>query len=381
MPKVTVKLVDGQLVIAAVDGPLEIVTATPPPVDPPPVDPPPVDPPPVDPPPVATGHIWVDVSTLPSKPRTGRGWNNMYSMAKNSMPGPVTVSDQNSSTGAWMQACSYVYAATGDTAFLSKVTTGFKSLVSPSLPIDRALALARELQGYVAAAEGIQLAKVDPDLDAAVKAKFRYFLTCPTKSGPASLTKSMEDRANNWGTHAMAAVLLAARYIGDTAVFNHAVQVFRGYLGDRSAYAGFKYDQPGWEEWQADPKNPVGINPKNATIQGHNVDGALPEEMRRGGGFAWPLPATMPTPYPWEAEQGIGVSMAVALNAGVDLRPASDWAHKRSVKWLYEVAKWPISGDDAFQAPLLNWLYPDLKLSVPDGGPGKGMAWTEFTHQ
>jgi len=279
---------------------------------------------------------------------------------------------------AWMQACAYVYAATGDTAFLNKVTTGFKSLVSPSLPIDRALALARELQGYVAAAEGIQLAKVDPDLDAAVKAKFRYFLTCPTKSGPASLLESHQKRPNNWGTHATAAVLMIARYIGDDAIFGNAIKVFGGFLGDYDLYHGFVY---GDLDWQYEPDRPLGINRKGANKGGLNLDGSLPEEMRRGGAFDPELPATMPTPYPWEAEQGIGVAIAVALNAGVDLRPASDWAHKRSVIWLTQVAKWPIAGDDAWQAPLLNWLYPDLKLSIPDGGPGKGMAWTEFTHQ
>ena len=372
----------GRLIISAPGVTFKLVPAAePPPVDPPPVDPPPVDPPP--PPPVSVSdYVWVDVATLPGKPRSGRGWNNMYSMAKGNAPGPVSVADQNSMHSAWMQACAYTYAATGDTAFLAKVITGFKSLVSPSLSIGRALALAREVQGYVAAAEGIQLAKVDADLDAVVKAKFRYFLTCPTTGGgPATLTKSHLDRANNWGTHATAAVLMIARYIGDKTVFDNAIKVFRGFLGDRSSYAGFKFDQPGWEEWQSDSKNPVGINPKNAQIQGHNVDGALPEELRRGGGFEWPLPPTPPTYYPWEAEQGITVSVAVALNAGVDLRPASDWAHLRSIKWLYDVAHWPIVKDDAWQAPVLNWLYPELKLGIPDGGPGKGMAWTEFTHQ
>jgi hypothetical protein len=363
----------GQLVISGEGVKFELVSV----VDPPPVDPPPVDPP-VDPPPVPTGHIWVDVATLPSKPRTGRGWNNMYSMAKGSMPVPVTVADQNSMNSAWAHACSYVYAATGDTSFLSKVVNVFKALVSPTLPIDRALALAREIQGYVAAAEGVQLAKVDADLDAALKAKFRYFLTCKTSSGPASLLESHRKRPNNWGTHATAAVMMIARYIGDDAVFADAIRVFRGFLGDWDAYHGFVY---GADDWQANKSKPLGINAKDATIEGHNLDGALPEELRRGGSFSWPLPATMPTPYPWEAEQGITAAVAVALNAGVDLRPASDWAHLRSIKWLYDVAHWPAIKDDAWQVPVLNWLYPDLKLSIPDGGPGKGMAWTEFTHQ
>lgn len=357
---------DGRLVVTPVGGVFKFV-ATVPPVDPPP--------PPVV---VPTSHIWVDVTTLSSKPRSGRGWDDMYNMAKGSMPGPVTVSDQNSKNSAWAHACSYVYAATGEVAFLTKTVNVFKALVSPSLPIDRALALAREVQGYVAAAEGIQLAKVDADLNEAVKAKFKYFLTCKTSSGPASLLESHRTRPNNWGTHATAAVLMIARYIGDAATFTDAIKVFKGYLGNRSSYAGFVY---GELDWQSDPAHPVGINPKGATIQGHNVDGALPEEMRRGGGFVWPLPTSMPTPYPWEAEQGATAAMLVALNAGVDLRPASDWAHKRSVIWLTQVAKWQIGGDDAWQAPVLNLLYPDLKLAVPSGSPGKGLAWTEFSHQ
>lgn len=373
MPQITGTInAEGQLILSAVGAKFALI---------PTVEPPPVDPPP-QPPVFTSDYVWVDVATLASKPRTGRGWNNMYSMAKNSAPGPVTVADQNSMNSAWAQACAYVYAATGDMLFRTKVLTVFRSLVSPSLPIDRALGLAREVQGYVAAAEGVNLAKEDPDLNEQVKAKFRYFLTCSTPGGgPKTLLESHQLRANNWGTHATAAVLMIARYIGDKTVFDNAIKVFRGFLGDRSSYAGFKFDQPGWEEWQSDPKNPVGINPKNAQIQGHNVDGALPEELRRGGGFEWPLPPTPPTYYPWEAEQGITVSVAVALNAGVDLRPASDWAHLRSIKWLYDVAKWPAGGDDAWQPPVLNWLYPELKLGIPDGGPGKGMAWTEFTHQ
>lgn len=380
MTKLTFTVVGNNIVISG-DSPLEIVTAAPPPVDPPPVDPPPVDPPPVDPPPSTgdKGYIWVDVTQLHSKPRTGRGWNNMYSMAAGSMPGPVTVADQKSNTSAWAQACAYVYAATGDTDYLKKVLGVMRALVSPSLPIGRALGLAREVQGYVATAEGIQLAKVDADLDAAVKSKFRYFLTCKTSDGPASLLESHRKRPNNWGTHATSAVMMIARYIGDAALFADAVKVFRGYLGDYDLYHDFTY---GSLAWQANPKRPVGINPPNSIINGLDVDGMLPEEARRGSTTVGAsLPGGDAIMYSWEATQGTTAAMAVALNADVDLRPASAWAHKRSIHFMLDVAHWPISGDDAWQAPVLNRLYPDLKLAVPDGSPGKGLAWTEFTHQ
>lgn len=375
MTKVVVSVVGGNIVIAGIDAPLEIVTATPPPPPPPPPDP---DPEP-EPEPTPTGYIWADVTALPNKPRTGRGWDNMYTMAKGDAPGPVSVSNQDSKNSAWAHACAYTYAATGDTAYLDKTLGVFRTFVSPSLSMGRALALAREVQGYVAAAEGIQLAKVDADLDAAVKARFKYLLTAKTSGGgPATLLESHQKRPNNWGTHATAAVLMIARYIGDKTVYDNAIKVFKGYLGDYDLYHGFEY---GELDWQYEPQRPLGINRKGATINGHNVDGVLPEEMRRGGPPTWPLPKTPPTFYPWEANQGSGASMLVALNAGDDLRPASNWAHKRNVVWLIEEAKWPIQGDDAFLAPVLNLLYPDLKLAVPAASPGKGLAWTEFSHQ
>jgi len=303
----------------------------------------------------------------------------MYTTAKGSAPGPVSVSDQNSTHSAWMQACAYVYAATGDKAFLDKVLTGFRGLISPSLPIGRALGLAREVQGYVAAAEGIQLAKVDADLDAAVKAKFKYFLTCKTSSGPASLLESHRERPNNWGTHATAAVLMIARYLGDTTLFTDAIKVFRGWLGEYDLYHNFVW---GDLAWQFDKAHPVGINPAGAVINGLNVDGMLPEEARRGSTtVGTSLPGGDAQMYTWEAEQGASAAMAVALNAGVDLRPVAAYAHKRSINFAINTAHWPIAGDDAWQAPVLNWLYPDLKLAVPSGSPGKGLAWTEFTHQ
>jgi len=304
----------------------------------------------------------------------------MYNFGKGDAPGPVSVSNQDSKNSAWAHACSYIYAATGDTVFLNKTLGVFHTFVSPALAMGRALALAREVQGYVAAAEGIQLAQVDADLNEAVKAKFKYLLTAKTSGGgPATLLESHQKRPNNWGTHATAAVFMIARYIGDDAIFANAVKVFKGYLGDRSSYAGFEY---GDLAWQFRPAAPVGINEEGAIINGLNVDGALPEELRRGSTTVGStLPGGDAQMYTWEANQGMGAAMLTALNAGVDLRPASNWAHKRNIHFALNIAKWPISGDDAFLAPVLNLLYPDLKLAVPSGSPGKGLAWTEFSHQ
>lgn len=326
----------------------------------------------------AGSYIWADVSKFPSKPRTGAGWDAMYNMAKGDAPGPVTVADQGSNNSAWTHACAYVYAATGDMVFYNKAMGALKSLCSPSLPIGRALGLAREVQGYVAAAEGLQLAKQDPTFDAVLKAKFKYFLTCKTSSGPASLLESHQKRPNNWGTHATSAVLLIARYIGDATIFANAIKVFRGYLGEYDTYHDFAY---GDLAWQFRKDRPVGINEKGAIINGLNVDGMLPEEARRGSTSTNSYPGGDAQMYTWEATQGSTAAMVTALNAGSDLRDVAAYAHKRGINFALNTVNWPIAGDDAFLVPLLNLLYPDLKLAPVTGGPGKGLAWTLFSHQ
>ena len=66
-----------------------------------------------------------------------------------------------------------------------------------------------------------------------------------------------------------------AIYLGDDVEVDAAARVFRGWLGDRTAYAGFRY---GDLSWQANPLAPVGINAPGARIQGHDAAvGAIAE--------------------------------------------------------------------------------------------------------
>ena len=77
-------------------------------------------------------------------------------------------------------------------------------------------------------------------------------------------------------------------YLGDTSDLERAATVYQGWLGDRAKYAAFKY---GGMEWQADTAKPVGINPKGSVKNGKPVDGCMPDDQRRSGGFEWPPPA------------------------------------------------------------------------------------------
>jgi hypothetical protein len=55
-----------------------------------------------------------------------------------------------------------------------------------------------------------------------------------------TLISTHEQRPNNWGTHAGASRVAASAHIGDDADVARAAAVFKGFLGDRASYAGFK---------------------------------------------------------------------------------------------------------------------------------------------
>ena len=109
----------------------------------------------------------------------------------------------------------------------------------------RTLALGRNLVSYVIAADLIDLKRYDAGSDQ----QFRSWLAAVRKEtlDGKTLISTHEVRPNNWGTHAGASRVAADRYLGDKADLARAAQVFKGWLGDRSAYAGFKYGELAWQ--------------------------------------------------------------------------------------------------------------------------------------
>jgi hypothetical protein len=105
-------------------------------------------------------------------------------------------------------------------------------------------------------------------------------------------------------------------------------QVFKGYLGDRASYAGFDYGSD--LSWHLDANNPRGINPLGAVKQGVNIDGVLPDDMRRGGSFTTGCPAG--TGYPWEALQGVVVQAELLYRQGYDAWNWQNQAERRAVQ-------------------------------------------------
>jgi len=319
--------------------------------------------------------MWLSASEIASLPTSGIAWTQLKAVADRAA-GTPTLSDQNSNVNVNVLAKALVYARTGQPGYRDDVAAALRVITTGNTESQgQMLALARELAAYVISADLIDLKSYDPDLDTQFRAKLRYLLTAPLGTTNASQTLQIthEKRPNNWGAHAGASRIAVALYLGDGAELDRAATVFHGWLGDYASYHGFQYAEL---DWQADPTRPVGINPVGASKAEQSIDGALPEEMRRGGTFQWP---PIYTDYAWEAMQGAVVQAELLNRAGY---PAWDWENKallRAAQFLYTI-NWPAKSDDGWQPWLLNYAYGSTFAVSEKAGLGKNMGWTNWTH-
>lgn len=312
--------------------------------------------------------IWIGAEQIAALPTSGAAWENLRAEA-DEPTGTPDLSNQDDDVNVRVLAKALVFARTGDARYRTEVIDACRRAIGTE-DGGRTLALGRELAAYVIAAD---LVGLPPDLDA----PFRSWLAAVRHESldGRTLVSTHEDRPNNWGTHASASRAAIAVYLGDSADLQRVASVFKGWLGDRAAYSGFDF---GDLDWQANPSQPVGVNPKGATLQGHPVDGVLPDDQRRGGGFTWPPPAEN---YVWEALQGALATAVILSRAGYpDVWSWQDQALLRAARWLHDQARFPAEGDDTWLPHLVNHYYATSFPAPVPARPGKNLGWTDWTH-
>lgn len=311
--------------------------------------------------------IWINATEIATLPTTGTAWQKLKAEADKAT-GTPKLSNQDDPVNVRVMAKALVFARTKDQRYRTEVINACMAAIGTEKG-GRTLALGRELVAYVIAAN---LVGLPPNEDQRFRTWLRETLT-ETLDG-STLRLTHEQRPNNWGTHAGASRAAVAVYLGDQTEIARCVQVFKGWLGDRVAYAGFKY---GDLYWQADPSKPVGINPKGAMKNGNSIDGVLPDDQRRGGSFKWPPPKEN---YVYEALQGALVQAVILHRRGYDVWNWQDKALLRAFEWLHNQAKYPASGDDSWEPHLINYYY-GAKFPAPvPSAPGKNVGWTDWTH-
>lgn len=329
----------------------------------------------VDPKPIPVGDgIWLNSNEIANLPTSGQGWQNVLSAAGNTASNPSLNVRGPDNTSTLAKAL--VFARTGQESFRQQVRTILGKIIGTENGGDT-LAVLRNTYSYVISADLINLKNYDSSFDS----QFRSWLS--SMRGPVG-TKDCshirgchEKRPNNFGPHAGASRIAIARYLGDTQDLDRAAAIHNGWLGDRTSYSGFTY---GSLSWQCDESQPVGVNPEGCTKNGFNVDGVLPDDQRRNGGFTTNPPCAN---YVWGALQAATVGTELLSRAGY---PAWEWEDKallRAATWLHSAdvksQNWcQPSGDDSWVPYLINHAYGTSFPTSPS--IGKGMGFVDWTH-
>ena len=310
--------------------------------------------------------VWTSHDELQSLPVSGPAWKSLMAAADKPIERPK-LRDQNDTVDVHVLAKALVYSRTQEARYRDDVVSACREAIGTEAG-GSCLGLGRNIAAYVIAAD---LVKLPDDQDVRFRAWLREQLVAIHEG--QSLRSTHEDRPNNWGTHAGGSRAAIARYLGDALELERTARVFKGWLGDRAAYSGFRYRDL---SWQADSAHPAGVNPKGATKEGHSIDGVLPDDQRRGGKFRWP-PAK--ENYVYEAMQGALLQAVVLHRAGFAVWDWEDKALLRAFRWLHDEASFPAVGDDTWQPHVMNYFYGTAFPAPVPARPGKNVGWTDWT--
>lgn len=315
-------------------------------------------------------HLIATAADIAGLPKSGTAWNNLKKAADESAGSP-DLSNQDSNNDVLVLAKAMVYAKTKIASYRTSVLTNLKAVVGTEVG-GRSIAVGRGVPAYVIAADLISLPTFQPTFNSGTfKPWLKKLLTEDLQGDTLVSTHNL--RPNNWGTHSGAARIAIAIYLGDSLQLKKAAAVFKGFLGDRASYAGFSYGSD--LSWQCTESRPVGIDP-GCVKNGINLDGAIPDEMRRGASLQWP-PAS--TQYPWELMQGAVLQAELLQRAGY---PAWTWQNKallRAAKFLYR-ASWPAETNDDWQPWLLDYRYGTSFRKAGATHHGKNFGWADWLY-
>lgn len=322
------------------------------------------------------GGLWISAAELALKPMSGDAWNRLKAAADGDL-GFADVSDLTSQHDVKTLAVALVYARTNNAIYRQKARDSIMSAIGTEDDTEQVVALGRNIAPYIIAADLIGLGDFYPAGDAQFRDWIDQVRYIVWQDG--SLIDEDDERVNNHGRMCGATRAAIAVYLGEQTELERTAQVFKGFLGDRGTYNNFEWKHN--LSWQADEANPVGINPAGATKDGINIDGALPEEMRRACGFR-PIPCY--TNYPWEGLQGALVEAVILSRAGYDVFNWEDQAILRAVQYLktldeQNTRNWWAQGDDTWQPWLINAYY-GTSYPTERARIGKLMGWTDWTH-
>lgn len=318
-----------------------------------------------------TQALRIDLRALRALPTTTTAWASLRSIADGDLGAP-NLADQDNRNAGRTFAAALVYARTGNPLYRAKVAAELQGVPTSPLGTARVLSVARQLAGYVTAADLVGYR--DPAFVSFVGSlRTRHI---GNHGRWQTLSQTSADTSSNWGAWALASRIAASLYVGDSADVATSARILRGFLGDRSAYAGFRptadYDAgfacPAAGGWV--PINPVGCG---------SLDGALVEDISRSAGVA-PAIDNVGLTYSWEALGGALLSATMLSRTGYpQVYDWSDRALLRAAMFLHRNGGYPPAHSTNQYIPwMINRAYGVALGPLKPAGLGRQYGFTDW---
>ncbi|HKF86271.1 MAG TPA: hypothetical protein VKB30_10840, partial [Candidatus Limnocylindrales bacterium] len=244
----------------------------------------------------ADDYLVIGRAELLALPTSGTAWEFVKSTADATW-GPVDLANQDSKVDSQAIAAALVYARTGDTTYRAKVVGALRDLQAWRGSVD-SLAWFRQVGGFAIAADLVDYR--DPSFVAYLAEMRTSSPNDPDGQGDHAVWSNPvvthEDSVNNYGAFAGATRVAISAYLGDTVDLASAWNVYQGFLGNRSAYSGFRGQvsdlYAAAKPWACDPTR-AGFVPVNGpcSSSGVDLDGVIPGDAYRDElGLLYPLP-------------------------------------------------------------------------------------------
>jgi hypothetical protein len=334
----------------------------------------------------ATSYLLMPRAELLALPTSGTAWTALKTVADGSLSTP-DLCNINANHHLQTLAAALVYARTGVASYASKARAAVMAAIRTQQVgcANAVLALGRQLTAYVLAANLTGLSASD-------ETTFRSWLsTIRTKvigGHPVwnSLVVTHRSSPNNWGAYAGAARIAADLYLGDSTDLAAAAHVTRGFLGDRTAYAGFTTNLTSAALTWSCTGSVSTYAPENGacTKSGINLDGGVAADISRGGSLSWP-PADPGIPYQLEAIQGAGLQVELLYRNGYP--DAWAWSNNGLKRAAAIVTRSAASGGTGWNATstsrqmpwLLNLRY-GTSIPTRTSGMGRAIGFTDWLY-
>lgn len=320
-----------------------------------------------------TVGVWISSADLLRQPMSGAAWTSVVNAAN--IETTAAVGDQDSRHDQETLAAAIYAARTG--LKRDRAMAALQSAIGTERG-GRWLAVGRNLLSYVVAADllGIRSGPVYDWL-----ASFRTMRLAHNTSGePVTFRESAWNSGSNASSQEGAAYVALAVYLRDADMLAWSWNAFRRYAGDRTSPHAIRSNS---DAWQQVPSDPVGIQNAGATANGCSIDGAVSNDMSRGGEDVC---SPVYTQYPWVGLEGAVPAAMILERAGYPAWGVANKALRRAAVYLMSLRN--ATGDanwyDGDRSPeikhLLNRVYG---LGYPGNypvGAGRIIGYTDYTH-